>query len=161
MAFLDKFGFFIEIMLMNRKVLLGESRISVLEVFYRCFQNSNNFPLTLRSHRQIFQWFDVGVASCCCQCFQLIINFPSLIFNDATYFLAGVYVLCVLPEQELISLAYDLPQIKNLAFQLFALMNDQSHLDFFIQCYSFRNITTQDIRSKFLILQRYRHVIFP
>jgi len=111
----------------------------------------------------LFRWFDVGVAACCCHSYRLVIDSHSTVFSDTIYFLAAVYVVHMLSEEEVVSLAVnDLHKTKGLAFQLFSLMQDDTHLDFFTDSYSIiRKVTKNDITAKFKTLQRYRYVIFP
>jgi len=163
------FGFF-EAVASNAENSLAcpcsQNRKYIINRFYRCFQISDDLliidesPLSLT---KLFRWFDVGVAACCCRSYRLVINSPSTVFSDAIYFLAAVYVVHVLSEDEVISLAVnDLHKRKGLAFQLFLLMQDDTHLEFFTNSYSIiRKITKKDIIAKFQILQKYRYVIFP
>ena len=132
----------------------SSSRKEFIESLEVCFDTSDlrNQPL----------WFDIAIVASCCECYQLIKNSPSVSFSDGYYFLGAVYILIVLSEQEVTSLAFELSRYKKLSLQLFSLLHDDKYLDYFIQRYSkVKKITKSEIKSKFRILEFYRCVIFP
>ena len=152
---------------MDFPVLRGRSRRRVIKNFYHCFQYSEVLQQLCRSGdkgdlMKLFRWFDCGIASCCCRCFQLVSQSPTRNFMDAVYFLASVYIILVLPKEQFFCLMERLSGIKKLAFQLFALIEDDGGLEFFISCYNrIRKVTRNDITAKFLLLQDNSHNIFP
>ena len=148
-------------MKMNQPVLCGRNRSLVIDVFYKQFQQSHALRQACTDIKSLFQRFDGGVASCCCRFYYLIKNSSAMQLSDGCYLLAAVYVLFVLSEDEIVSLVDELPKLKQLAFHLFSLMEDDSHLDFFMSCYRrIRKVTKSQITRKLRILSQSRYKIF-